>query len=636
LVQILDSQVKIKLALVVIAALGVVSAHQCAEQFFGGNEAMIQLYQEAPETFLGPLGIEPDTFAAMLFEHRLYSKGVRGFFTNSNSAGSFTLLACFAAVALFVDALGGRKSDHGGPRRLVGVGLAAALVIFALAITASKGAIVAAVIAVVMFAAYLLLGDWLKRHKTAIVAGCLLIVLACGCIAVTYGVKHDRLPGGNSMLVRWQYWRASAQMCAEHPLAGVGPGNFTHFYPKYKPAAALETIADPHNFLLSILTQYGPLGLVGFLAMILVPLWTVISPAEVTSSKQSEPPRRASGASALTFMVIISAALLLVRPLVIMMPPGVSSVERKAAVVMLYGLPVVAFVAGFLLLTLGRISFRAQNPNVTRAALFCGVVGALVHNFIDFAIFEPGVLTAFWAMIACLIAQDFHDRPRQQLALGATGLAKGLCAIGTIVLVGAYSVYVFVPVVKATGSIRQALREPEFAHQLLDQAAEDDRLDPVALGLNGKLYLYEYKEQLIGRPRLLKEAERCFLAVTSRSRVDYKNFERLTEVYTLLGKSSAGAQEKDYLSKAFDAAVRAVGLYPGCGRLRIDLAQAAEQLGKSDLAIKNYEKAVGIEDAYREQFQTMYPGREIFSRLGQEKYQFAKQRMKALSQAPTP
>jgi tetratricopeptide (TPR) repeat protein len=318
------------------------------------------------------------------------------------------------------------------------------------------------------------------------------------------------------------------------------------------------------------------------------------------------------------------------------MPPGASSAERKAAAVMLYGLPVVAFMAGFLLLTLGRISFRIQYPNVTRAALFCGVVGVLVHNFIDFAIFEPGVLTTFWAMIACLIAQDFHDRPRQQLTLGATGLAKGLCAIGTIVFVGAYLVYVFVPVVKATGSIRQALREPEFAHQLLDQAAEDDRLDPVALSLNGKLYLYEYKEQLIGRPRLLREAERCFLAVKSRSRVDYRNFERLTETYTLLAKSSAGAQEEEYLNKALDAAVHAVGLYPGSGRLRIGLAQAAEQIGKTDLAIENYEKAVGIEDAYREQFQIMYAGREIFSRLGQEEYNHAKQRIEELSQAPTP
>ena len=80
------------------------------------------------------------------------------------------------------------------------------------------------------------------------------------------------------MLVRWQYWQASAKMYADHFLTGVGPGNFAYFYPRYKLPAALETVTDPHNFLLTILTQFGPLGLVGFLALIFVPLWKIIFP----------------------------------------------------------------------------------------------------------------------------------------------------------------------------------------------------------------------------------------------------------------------------------------------------------------------------------------------------------------------
>ena len=94
--------------------------------------------------------------------------------------------------------------------------------------------------------------------------------------AVLYGIEHGRLPGGNSMLVRWQYWTASAQMVADHPLSGVGPGNFSDYYPHYKPAAALESVADPHNWPLSLITQYGPLGLLGFLAMLCLPLWRSI------------------------------------------------------------------------------------------------------------------------------------------------------------------------------------------------------------------------------------------------------------------------------------------------------------------------------------------------------------------------
>ena len=93
LVQILDSHSKIKLLLCVIAALAIVSAYQSADQFFIDNQMAIDQYEEAPQTMLEPLGIEPDTFQHFLFEHRLYSRGVRGFFTTRNSAGSFFLMA---------------------------------------------------------------------------------------------------------------------------------------------------------------------------------------------------------------------------------------------------------------------------------------------------------------------------------------------------------------------------------------------------------------------------------------------------------------------------------------------------------------------------------------------------------------
>jgi len=100
LTQILDTQAKVKLLLIVIATLGIVSAYQCSDQFFTGNKMIIGQYENSPESILEPLGIEPGTFEQMLFEHRLYSRGISGFFTTSNSAGSFAVLALFADSAL--------------------------------------------------------------------------------------------------------------------------------------------------------------------------------------------------------------------------------------------------------------------------------------------------------------------------------------------------------------------------------------------------------------------------------------------------------------------------------------------------------------------------------------------------------
>ncbi len=641
LVQILDSHLKIKLLLAVIAALGVVSAWQCAEQFFVSNQMTIDQYEQAPQTMLEPLGIRPGSFNQVLLEHRLYTRGVRGFFTTGNSAGSFALLASFAAVALFLEKFKNRKSDPSGPLHLVGCGIAVAAVLFGLAITRSKGAIIASLIATVMFITYVCFGRWLKRHKKVILIGCLLFGLLGGCGVVLYGLAHGRLPGGNSMLVRWQYWQASVQMYADHPLTGVGPANFAHFYPHYKPAAALETIADPHNFLLSVLAQYGPVGLVGFLALVSIPLWRIISggPALLTlKTHQSEPSFKKLAA---VFVIGISAALLLARPIMMSVTVGDTIDVMIYVILILYIAPVAAFVVGFWLLTPTLYPTRntqhaIRNTNITAAALFCAVLGCLIHNLIDFAIFEPGVFMTFWAIIASLIALDYQQKALPYFVLKPAAFVKVIIVAGAAIMVWAYFSYALVPVAKATAKTQQALQELDRAHELLDRAAEDDRLDPAALNLNGRLYLQHYKETGKNQPVLLERAAESFLAAIRRNKADFKNFERLAEVYTLLAETSMQQEKTDWLEKACNSAKQAVKRYPGCGRLRFELAKIAGQLGETQVAIKQYEKAVEIEDAYRNQFRLMYPGRDVFSRLGEQKYNLAKQRIKQLYEQPTP
>ena len=351
LVQVLDSQSKIKLVLIVIAALGVVSAYQCAEQLFVSNHAMIDQYEQAPQTMLEPLGIQPGSFQQFLFEHRLYSRGVRGFFTTSNSAGSFAILASFAAVALFIEKFKKRKSPTSSPLCFINSGIAVAVVVFGLVITRSKGAIAASVIAAAMFTAYLCFGSWIRAYKKAILIVCLLLVLTGGAAVVWYGLTYDRLPGGSSMLVRWQYWEAAVKMYADHWPAGVGPGNFAHFYTHYKPAVALESVADPHNFLLSILTQYGPLGLVGFLALVSVPLARAISTIPVASSQKTHHVEPTFRTLAVTFGIIVSLGLLLIRPIIMPVVPRDTLDVIIYVVFTLYIVPVIAFLIGFWLLT---------------------------------------------------------------------------------------------------------------------------------------------------------------------------------------------------------------------------------------------------------------------------------------------
>jgi len=638
LVQILDSQAKIKLVLAVIAALGVVSACQCAEQFFVSNQAMIAQYKEAPATILEPLGIQSGSFQQFLFEHRLYSKDVRGFFSTGNSAGSFAILASFAAVALFIDKFKNRQS---GPLSLITCGVAVAVVVFGLIITRSKGAIAASLIAAGFFVAFLYFGNWLKMHKKAILLVCLLFFIAAGFAVVAYGLTHDRLPGGNSMLVRWQYWLAAAKMYADHPFTGVGPGNFAHFYTHYKPAAALESVADPHNFLLSVLTQYGPLGLIGFLALFFIPLWKTIPSSSIEKNASPEVNRQPSFRTlTITYLTILSAVLLLIRPLIMRTPLDNTFEVTLYLIFTLYVAPVTAFVVGFWLLTTNtKTQATGHQSQVTyiSAALFCAVLGLTLHNLIDFAIFEPPVFTAFCAIVACLIALDSQQNPQPMLVIKPSLPVRIISVASGLVLIGGFFNYVLVPVAKTSARNQQAVRQEqpfEYAHQLLYQAAEQDPLDPTALNLNGRLYLQHYSETPTPQPALLKKAEACFFAAIARDNADFKNYEKLSEVYTLLAENSLTQEKTDLLNYAIDSLRSAVERYPTSDRLRFELAEIAEQMDKTDIAVAQYEKAVEIEGAYRNQFKIMYPGREIFSRLGEEKYEKAKQRIKYLSEQP--
>jgi hypothetical protein len=55
-------------------------------------------------------------------------------------------------------------------------------------------------------------------------------------------------------------------------------------------------------------------------------------------------------------------------------------------------------------------------------------------------------------------------------------------------------------------------------------------------------------------------------------------------------------------------------------------------LGKTEAALADYCRAVEIEDAFQAQFRQMYPQHAPVSRLGDEDYRLAKERIAALSQ----
>jgi cytochrome c-type biogenesis protein CcmH/NrfG len=634
LVQILRTTGRTRVVLIVIAAMGILSAYQCIEQFAVSNQITIEQYEKAPQELLQPLGIEPGTFQHFLFEHRLYSRGVRGFFTTSNSAASFAMIACFAAFALTAERIVSRDENTRRSKHALYPLFAAAILIASLLLTQSKGGIVGFLIAGFLWVMLLAWHKWPfgRRKPVLIGAGllCVLVTIAIISLAISYGFKHGRLPGGNSMLVRWQYWAASSRMIADHPLVGVGPGNFAAYYTRYKPAEALESVADPHCFLLSLLAQYGPLGLIGFLLMVFVPLGTSVVPlmgAKWTPLSYWFASKRAI----IGMWIAVGACLLLIRPILMPIPSIDTADVVLYNIVALYVAPVAAFLIGFALLVLPLETMRADahpHDGPIVMALGCAVLGVLVHNLIDFALFEPGVWTAFWITVACVIALRDRETPRTFTALMNSTPRKALaCAVAAIVL-GAYLGFVWSPVFRTTTKIQQAqdaisTGQLASAHRLLDTASEADSLSAVALGLNGNLYLQQYDDESAPKQAsLLEKAVDCFRKATQIDPADYKSYEKLGIALSLSGRNQ----------EAYDSYATAVRLYPGSERLWLGLAQAADRMGQFETALKAYRKTVGIEDAFRKQFHRMYPKwNKPVSRLGETDYQLTLRRIKELS-----
>ncbi len=626
LCQTLYSETARKVLLLAIIAVGIANVYQCIEQFTSSNTMLIEQYEAEPEPQLQALGIESGSFKHMLYEHRLYSKDIRGFFTTSNSAGCFFNLAIFSAIAVFGR---GFKKFRRSPLKTFILPTIILLILFSgLLLTASKGALISFVLALFILLISSGFANYLKAHKKFIFSAAAVIFSAGIFLMVSYGLKHDKLPGGNSMLVRWQYWNASAAMIADHFFTGVGGGNFGTFYTQYKIPESLETVRDPHCFVLSILSGYGIIGLAGFCCGLFVPIIRALKNHKSAKSEDEN-----------DFAVIIKICgisvilvLLFLRPLAVRTELTRDIFVAFYIFAVMYAAP--AFLFGITLWLCARNKKSCGESCVWTAALICGIFAVLLHNLIDFAIFEPGIMTALWAIIALIASRTINYDPAEKTgfspfrAMAAAGIAAGLAVLLlTQYIIPAGKIAVKIEAAKwfsVYGRFQQA-------SEVLASASNDDRFNPTPPAINGITLLYSIKPDAPENQEILRQAENALLTAIQRNPAEFANYEKLAEVY----QSLAETQPQEHLlwsQKAFEAFEQAVKLYPGSADIHLALASAAHRLDKIDYAVEHYSQAIAIEDAYREQFKIMYPGREVFSRLGEIKYKFAKDRLEQLTQ----
>lgn len=194
--------------------------------------------------------------------HRLTSNRVFGTMFYPNALAGFLVLSFAPALAwIWVRA-------HGWDARVkwVALGLFGGLMVFVLALTGSRGGILA-------FAAMVLAGLFCLvphgRRRTGWAIGALVAMAVVFSIGQQTGLIKT---GTESVSARRDYWQGAVQIARANPWFGTGPGTFGSIYPKYKTAQTEEEAQFVHNNFLQMWADSGVAGFVIFALLWLVGL----------------------------------------------------------------------------------------------------------------------------------------------------------------------------------------------------------------------------------------------------------------------------------------------------------------------------------------------------------------------------
>jgi O-antigen ligase len=161
--------------------------------------------------------------------------------------------------------------------------LCAALTAIAVALTFSRGAALAAGIILAVMVAF----RYIRISHVVAAIGLIAVVL----IAVpSYGARVTTVTGvlsllsdqpagdaaDNSLVSRATENLTALSVWADHPLVGVGPGEFPSYYRDYADEIGQSVRAqdrEAHNLYLGIAAETGSLGLIAFLGAVIATLW---------------------------------------------------------------------------------------------------------------------------------------------------------------------------------------------------------------------------------------------------------------------------------------------------------------------------------------------------------------------------
>lgn len=217
-------------------------------------------------------GLGPEAFAAHRFALRAF-----GSFDQPNPYAGFLNMTFPFALTLSVLATGmvERRWYRAGAVLIAGAVLA----------SQSRGALLAGftascIVTVLMFPALrrlwwtgiwaLLLAGWLAVLGFLPLSPFQKVLNTVGLGNVSFGSVTD---ANFSAVERAAHWLAGVRMFADHPLLGVGIGNYSSAYPRYHPRGWYASLEHAHNYFINVAAEAGVIGLAAYTLLVGSALW---------------------------------------------------------------------------------------------------------------------------------------------------------------------------------------------------------------------------------------------------------------------------------------------------------------------------------------------------------------------------
>ena len=622
LVQVTSQGWQRRVLLSVILASGCVQAYKCYDQVYYTAKGTQVFYEEQKANgFWEDQGVSLDSPQVNLYEDRLYANEATGYLAHGNVTGAYLMMCGLVASGLAIGRWRyGTASD--GPRPasdgcLAVLSLAmAAVVMGAMALTRSKGAIGAGLLALVVWVIAAVGSRAIADHRRRFLILGWLAVVAGGSAVVSHGLYHGSLPGA-SLDFRWQYWKATANLLSDHVWTGVGRENFGREYLAYKSIDSPEEIANPHNLLIHTAAEWGALGLLGVCVMLLGASAALFRPPVDDKQDRRETKDssgddgRSSITSTLLWALGVGAAIFALR-VPLLGTVNLNPAQQFSYVYAVTAIPAFVWLVSFCVLagSSARITQIARGLSTAAlTAVSVALLAFMVQEMISFGWFVPGCATTVFALAAVGISgRTSSSSEKGQTAPARRWVTFAAATVGCVFVFVEFAL----PVAFAQDALYQAryhAREGPTRAALSAQpvvqnygrAADIDPLDPTPLKERSKWLARVAMSEESLRTRAFQLSVNSMRGAIERDPRNIQHHRALASI--LLARAGHTGLQKHY-QEAMDAAAGVIELYPNdpsgwnrSGVCELAGGRATESRRWLRSAIKRFRKSLDLDDA---------------------------------------